>query len=1295
MKKSLFIVIFLLFSFLKTSAKEQYIYTHISRNEGFTSTVNCIYKEKDGDVWLGTPNGLYRFNGYTLKHSVDTLLAGRKIHNMAEDRYGNMWILTDSWLVCRKKGSRDFIRIETEGTAETHPFYSICEDDEGLWFGGYGKMFRYSFKDDSFRLCIDFKERSSFIFKHIWIQENGKLLCGSHNGIIMIDVNTWETSDIRMGRFQEVSASLIDSYGNIWLGFYNHGIEVYDKEGNLIKSYNTGNSSLSNDLVLCMTERGTSVWVGTDGGGVNIIDPVKDRITVLSHLAGDPSSFPAHSIKSIYTDRHGNIWAGCVRDGLIRISSSEMKTYTDSHIGTDKGLSNPTVLYVYQDQDSRHIWIGTDGEGINRFDPETYEFRHYPSTLKSKVVSVAKYSDSELLLSIYSDNIWIFDKETGERRILEIKDKDLNYRMRYGGRSINLANENDGRILFFSNIIHRFDKATGDCIRIETGKSGRGENLFVIGSSPEGLWMHDNMDIFLLKTGAVVLEHKGHLESRGIRSGCISNGLIWLATETGLYNYDIAKQKFTHIKTSLFTSATSVICDRKSRVWIGTEQNLYAYLIDSGSFTLFGESDGAAMNEYLSKPRLLSDSGDVYMGGVQGLLCISNAYNIESNEEPQLSLYSLAADGIDINPGRNAVYEIPRHSNTLKISVSTQEKDMFRNKMYRYGFSKGGPSFEKASPVLEIHQMPKAGKYDLMISCTRRDGEWTVPVRIATIRIQQPWYLSGWFIGSIALLLFMTVSSFMITMAHRKANRMELAMKEQEQMVYEEKVKMLINISHELRTPLTLIMAPLKRIIRNMDAGHKDYSTLSRIYRQSRRMRDLLNMVLDLRKMEVGKSSLQMERVDFNRWIENSIKDIAEEEVSENISIVTDLDPEVTTVDLDRRKCDSVLMNILINAVKHSAAGDTITISTRMCAGGMVRTSISDQGLGLGDLDPARMFTRFYQSNNEQYGSGIGLSYSKILIEMHKGNIGAYDNPDKGATFWWEIPVMAESGIQILPTDYLNEILGSDQETDNTTPSGNDMDTSQKTILIADDSQDLLDFLKEALSGDFAEVITATGGNQALRMISSGRLPDIVVSDVNMPDGDGYSLCKAIKGNDRYSHIPVVLLTARGEEQSQSESYRMGADAFMAKPFEVETLLELVRNLLKRKEDIRKKYLDNDIEPTADYGSDEEGFIINLNKIISEHLGDPGLDQQLICHELGVSRALLYNKMKAITGAGAKEYITKIRLEKAKSLIESGKLPIVEISEMTGFTSQSYFSTAFKAYTGMTPSQYKKQVKEK
>lgn len=1273
------------------SAKEQFIYKRISQSEGLAATVNSIYKELDGDVWIGSPNGLYRFNGSSLYHHTDSLFQGLNILRTQADKEGNFWILTNSKLICRMAGRDEFQEMTIPGEDVTGPFQSICHNDTGVWFGSRGKIYCYKYDEGRLQVFSDLKDRPAFICRNMSFLDENSILCSSHHGMFIMDITTGELAEAPYGTRREISSTLVDCQGRVWIAFYNNGIEVYEREGKRIRKYSSSNSSLSNDVVLCMTERDSIIWAGTDGGGVNIIDLKTDRIKVLSSVSGDPSSLPAHSIKSIYTDHYGNIWAGSIREGLIRISSSRMKTYADVHIGLNTGLSNPTVLCLHQGRNTDELWIGTDGEGLNRFNPATSEFTHFGSTLKKKIASIAEYSERELAISVFDDKIWIFNKDNKQIRPLDINNKELIYQMKYAGLAMNLANENDGSLLLINNSVHRLDKRTGDCIPVTNPIRKRAMGFYlVISQTDEGIWVHDRSNIYFIPDGSTSMEYKGTIDEAEIKCGHYgSDGIIWLATSKGLYSFSPEAETFNHISTSLFSSANSVVSDSKGRVWIGTKEHLYAYLTESGTFTLFGESDGAAVNEFLSKPHLPSSKGDVYLGGVCGLLCIDGSYHIDEEDDPKITLYSLSLDSQICKTSKDETYKTPRNCKTAEINVSVQEKDIFRKKIYRFEIG-GSEKIETESSRLVLRSMPSPGTYDITVSCTKRNGEWSAPTKVLTLNIPKPWYATWWFILSVTTFLSLIGMAALLTFTHRRRSRLQLALKEQEQKVYEEKVRMLINISHELRTPLTLIMAPLKRLLDSGSAESRNTEILNRIYRQSRRMRDLLNMVLDLRKMEVGQTSLKIESADFNGWIRETTSDMMNEEKEVGITIAHDLDPKIGTVELDKQKCDTVMTNMLMNAIKHSSNGDTITIRTELMDQ-IVRVTVSDQGPGLRDTDMDRLFTRFYQSNHEQYGSGIGLSFSKILLELHGGRIGAANNEDRGASFWWEIPVRNADRVAT-PKEYLNEILGYDSIGNIETDRNSDFSTAGMSLMLVDDNNDLLEFLKEALCNEFSEIILANSGSMAIRKLNSGKLPDIIVSDVNMPDGDGFSLCRTLKEDSRLSHIPVVLLTARGEEKSQSESYRIGAEAYMTKPFEIETLMELLRGILKRKAEIRRKYLDTDDE-TA-YTSNEESLIINLNKVISDNLDNPELDQKLICKELGMSRASLYNKMKAITGTGVKEYITKIRIEKAKSMIETSDRSITEIAELTGFSGNSYFSTAFKNYTGMTPSQYKQQYRK-
>ena len=689
------------------------------------------------------------------------------------------------------------------------------------------------------------------------------------------------------------------------------------------------------------------------------------------------------------------------------------------------------------------------------------------------------------------------------------------------------------------------------------------------------------------------------------------------------------------------------------------------------------------------------------MGGVNGLLHINRHLPDEPALLPTLQL-------ADILVGGERVYDrisndhqlsVNEKSKPIIIKIITRNKDIFRKPMYRYTITGlNGQNIYSYLPEINLSSLP-TGSYHIKAACSTRNGDWTADYDILTLTVLPPWYKSGWFILSCTLFIFISVILTFILILRNKETKLKWAMKEHEQQVYEEKVRFLINISHELRTPLTLIHAPLKQLMDKLTADNENYPLIQSICKQSERMKNILNTVLNVRKMEVGQSTLHIQSIQLDEWAEQLISDFKPEASVRGITLVYQPEPEIQTLCFDKEKCTTILTNLLINALKYTPDESTISISTRLSEDRTrVRISISDQGPGLKDVDTNNLFVRFYQGNNSRPGTGIGLSYSKILVEQHGGNIGAYDNKNfgsPGATFWFELPLNTEPGnITLHPQEYLNTLLAPTQETESIPKQQEENKTAPNhTLLVVDDNKDLTDYLATALKDRFKTIWVAADGEEALRLCREKR-PHIVVSDIQMPHMNGYELCKQIKEDLEISHIPVILLTARNDEESQLYGYKNGADAYITKPFEVSMLYAIVCSQLHNRERMRTRYTDIGPLPPPEEGtfsSADEEFLNRLNQIITEHLDNEQLGIPFICNKIGISRASLYNKLKALTDMGANDYITKIRMERAIWLILHTELSVNDIADKTGFSTARYFSTVFKQHTGCSPTQYREK----
>lgn len=1279
-----------------------YHFTRIALQAGLPSTLNCIYADSKGYVWTGTRAGLGRFDGheqyrYIFEEKNPNSLPGDYIYQITADFSQKLWIMTDQGVASYDYNHNHFHRLlDQEGNPVIA--FTACTYQHSMLFVSGKTIYRLDEGESQAVRWYDLPTEEELRIVKLCLLPNDTLLIGSRwKGIYSVNLLNGAMHKAPYDCGQEITDMLLDSHQRLWIATYNEGVRCFHTSGQLIRSYHTKNSTLSHNIVLCLEQRQGQLWMGTDGGGINILNPESGQIAHIEHQAGRKQyTLPTNSINSLYNDPYGNLWIGGVYNGLIGLSKVSMRTYTDVQAGSRQGLNYPVVLSLYQQSGSQILYIGTDGGGVNSFDPRSGVFTTYESTNGMKIASICGFGQEQLMLSVFSEGLFLLNLRTGRLAPFTLIDEATTNRLCRHGHAVNLFQDSPNTILLLADhvYIYHIDQKRFSIAHEE--KPIYWGNLQGIASTPQGTYLCDTRRVYQLNRESSQLEailtcRQGQAITSATRD---SIGHIWLGTNRGLVCFTPSNGSITPLPTELYNEISSIACDHKGRLWIGADNNLFSYLPNEQRFIMYGESDGVLPNEYRSKSKWVSQKGDLFMGGVQGLLHIEPDLIPEQPDTPTLQLSDILINGEssgDISANPRHELSIP-HGTHIAIRFMARERDIFRKRLYRYHVE--GLFQEEVithQPSITLRALPQ-GSYRILAACNTKDGKWAPYAQVLTLHVLPPWYATWWFVMSCAFAITLLILLLVWRTMRRKEERMRWAMKEHEQQVYEEKVRFLINVSHELRTPLTLIYAPLKRLLQQMKGDEPSYQPLQAIYRQARRMKELINTVLDLRKMEVGESHLLMQPHPLNDWVKQVAQDFAGEAAANHIQIHYALDPHIEEVSFDKEKGEIILTNLLMNALKHSPEESTITLHTELQADKRwVRVAVSDQGEGLKHLDSDRLFTRFYQGEGETHGTGIGLSYAKILVEQHQGIMGALNNPDKGATFYFEIPLkQSTEKLLCTPKPYLNELLADDYK--EMPLEDEQFDTTPYTLLVADDNSDLTLFLKEALAPFFKRILVASDGQQALQLTQSHH-PDILISDVMMPRMNGYQLCQKLKGDLETSHIPIILLTAKSDSQSVESGYKTGADGYLSKPFEIEMLMALAKSRLKNREQVRRRYLSAGSLPLPEentFSQVDENFLLKLNEVIQKNLAESNLDVQLLCKELAMSRASLYNKLKAITGMSSNEYINKLRMEKAVLLIRTTKLSFTEIAEQIGFTTPSYFSTAFKQYTGMTPTQFKR-----
>lgn len=891
--------------------------------------------------------------------------------------------------------------------------------------------------------------------------------------------------------------------------------------------------------------------------------------------------------------------------------------------------------------------------------------------------------------------LFLFDTHTGAYRPFLIINDSINFRQCFYGYIPRAHRVTKNKIYILSKDIWIYDINNRKFSPIKTDKNYQLPTS-VMGYSDEkmSLTMSGNKVFQIINKNDSIQPLFQIDEKETITAiDCDGQDRIWVGTTAGIGYYNLKEKRYSKIDSQLFSDISALRYDPSSeRVWICAQNQLYSYCIKDDKFIQWNRSDGFHPNEiiFTYQQRTMKKHRYLYFGGIEGLVQINTDIPEPNEPYPEIDLCGVELNGqlqtSDINI-RNI--KIPWKYNTLILQVHIKNKDIFQRVPFRY-IIKGDvdKSIDSYHPMLELSNL-SPGKYHIEVSCMTKDGNYTMPIHLTDIHVTPPWYKTDWFIILCCIFLTGGIIVGMSIFNIRKEVKIQKRLKEYRQYFNEKKIDFLIHINHELRTPLTLIYAPLKCLIdKNETQGLPSYlmPQLQLIFNQAQYMREIVDMVLDWNSMEAGYSKLKIQKCKLDEWITNIVKDFTEEARQKGICIKLQMTTDIEEVWFDKQKCHTVLSNLLMNALKFSMPESCITINTRKLEN-KVRISVVDEGIGIQDSDITNLFTRFYKGNHKEKGSGFGLYYAKTIMEMHGGDIGTYNNTDKGATFYLELPLL-----DINEKAEATKLLQKEAPIVNTTQDLH-FDCTGKTILIVEDEKELREYLIESFTETFKKVYAADNAISALETCRK-KQPSIIVSDVMMPQMDGFELCRQIKNDIRISHIPVILLTARYDQTGITTGYKSGADSYIPKPFDLAFLKVVVGNILKNREKIHSQYVTVTGSPSLldlTNSKADEDFMKKINAVIHENLSDEEFSVQQLADAMIVSRSSLYSKIKIITGMGVNDYINRLRIEQAMSLLVNTNLNINEISCEVGFTYPRYFSSTFKSMTGMTPKQFRNE----
>ena len=1101
------------------------------------------------------------------------------------------------------------------------------------------------------------------------IDKNGSLFCGTENdGLFIIDKKKnfhslkHDKSNTKGIKSNSIWSIYVDEKNRIWVGYFNQGIDIYDKDKQRFKSIesipNKDQSLFSNSVTAITQDKFGKLYFGIGDGGLDVYDPEKNNFTHLIDQSNPiAKGLISKDVVTVFTDSENNLWVGTWNSGFFYLENGS-NNFKNVQIKNSKGVLKSNRIMSFAEDSKGNIWIGSFLSGLYSFNIKTKKLTHHQEkTLQDNYIDT---KNIRKLIIDQNDDLWLGTR-TGLFKISNIN--------------------NNPKVKSYNSFLNESLNTKAEFNVITTLFEDHYKNIW-IGTDGYGLCSIDPND----------------------------NSVNW----------------YNNYESFIHQTIYSIVESDENNIWITGNNGISKYNTKSKTFKNYNIQDGLLANNFNKNSAYISDNNLIYFGCYKGINYFDPNSIIIDKDVPKVYLSDFKLSNKKVIPGEknSPLVKVINETKSLKLKhdQSLFTIDFFglsytrsKNINYAYyldGFEENWNYVGKNRSATYTNIPP--GNYNFKVKAANSDGIWNNTPTVLNIVILPPW----WKTNLATFLFFLTFITFIILFYRflnlRFKEKLEIKREREERRQIEglnaKKIQFFTNISHEFRTPLTLILNPLEDIIKNKSLILPEQISEKHkiIYKNSKRLSRLIDELMDFRKLQFNKIELNVSKFDLIGFIKEVASHFEEEAVQRNIKLSIDNETSEINIWADPSMLEKIIFNLLSNAFKATSKGGNVKLRIKQTNKTLIfplinkkekyhgiEISISDSGIGIKEENLDKIFSRFYQVNefDKQYygGTGIGLEVVKNFIDLHKGIINVKSKKNIGTKFTIILP-KGNNHFKIKFEE--NELDLNSQKfkqiniIDNKNSLNIESKISKKTILIVEDNLELGKYLKSELIEEY-RVKIAENGEQGLNK-AIDFIPDLIISDVMMPIMDGFEFCEKIKSNKKTCHIPLLMLTAKGMQIDKIKGIEIGADAYVTKPFNMQVLKSQIKQLISSREILFNKYFKG-IENTdlSLQTSRDKQFITSVLNYINDNINNPNLSVESLADELFLSRSKLYRKIKFLTGDTATEFIRKIKLEKAKELLNTTDLTVSEISYKVGFSSPSYFTKCFKLHFGKIPKEFR------